>query len=980
MVITIVITAFICILLGMFASVKLFGTGGKRARIFDDIYFSFEEDNETGVIYTKKGDYSAILRIENPVKKYATDINGYYEFNSLMDSVLKVLGEGYAVHKQDIFSRNNFDMSKISNTETDKRKRFLSDSYFRFFNGRRYTAQSSYLIITQRNRQGGFKAYDPHKYKDFLVKIRKVYDRLKSAQIKCRFLEGKECQEYADRYFTMNFKDDIIAKTDFKVDNEKIGMGDEIVKVFSLLDVDKVGLPSHIRPYSEVSVNNIVLQQDLLSEIDQLPDVETVVYNQMIFLPNQKREIMKLDKKKNRHASIPNPSNQIAVEDIKQVQDLIAREGKQLVYAHYNIIIKAKANKDLQKITNALENILARYSMSISKRAYNQLELFVASFPGNCFETSNTYDRFLTLSDAAVCLMYKEHQAEGEDTPLKCYYTDRQGVPVCIDITGKEGQKRLTDNSNFFVLGPSGSGKSFFMNTVMRQYYEQDTDIVIVDTGDSYEGLCSYFEGKYITYSKESPISMNPFKIKQEEYEENFSEKKEFLKNLIFMIYKGKEEPTKLEETIINNTLKEYFDNYFHPFEGFTEEEKDVIREQIILNDKANGKYNSYEEEEEERLDDYEKVSSAAKNMNLSERDRRIIVPLQAIIEDNATTEGEKEAAKNQLMRILSPEVIKNKYLMRVERQLERIEREKKRLRVTELSFNSYYEFALERIPQMLRQQNIKFSINDFAAILKPFYKGGELENTLNNDMDATLFDEKFIVFEIDKIKDNPVLFPIITLIIMDVFTQKMRLKTGRKCLVIEEAWKAIATPTMADYIKYLYKTARKHWAMVGVVTQEIEDITGSKIVKDAIISNSGVFMLLDQAKFKDKFDKIRDTLALTENDCKKIFTINRLENKEGRSPFKEVFIKRGQDGEVFGIEEPAECYMTYTTEKAEKMALKLYKRLLKSDHQVAIEYFVRDWKLSGYKKSLDFARLVLKEQKVFNYQTQQPKKRKGYQ
>ena len=261
----------------------------------------------------------------------------------------------------------------------------------------------------------------------------------------------------------------------------------------------------------------------------------------------------------------------------------------------------------------------------------------------------------------------------------------------------------------------------------------------------------------------------------------------------------------------------------------------------------------------------------------------------------------------------------------------------------------------------------MEFNINDFAKILKPFYRGGNLEYTLNNDMDKTLFDEKFIVFEIDKIKEDPVLFPIITLIIMDVFTQKMRIKKGRKCLVIEEAWKAIATPTMANYIKYLYKTARKHWAMVGVVTQEIEDIISSDIVKNAIISNSGVFMLLDQSKFMDKFDDIKSTLALSDIDCRKIFTINRLDNKEGRSAFKEVFIKRGVDGQVFGVEEPRECYMTYTTEKAEKEALKLYKKLLNCDHASAIKAFVRDWNNSGIKKSFDFAKKVLTEKRILN-------------
>ncbi|MBR0264109.1 MAG: TraG family conjugative transposon ATPase, partial [Prevotella sp.] len=629
-------------------------------------------------------------------------------------------------------------------------------------------------------------------------------------------------------------------------------------------------------------------------------------------------------------------------------------------------IVAMDAQKDMQKVTNHLENIFSRQGIHISKRAYNQLELFVASFPGNVYRLSQDYDRFLTLSDAALCLMYKERQTHGDDTPVKCYYTDRQGVPMPIDTTGKEGKIKYTNNSNFFVLGPSGSGKSFFMNTVVRQYYEQNTDVVIVDTGDSYEGLCSYFGGTYISYSKEKPISMNPFKVTETEYLQNFGEKKNFLMSLIFLIFKGSQQPTKIEQYIIERTVIEYYREFFTPFEGFSEEEKKELHQTLVIAAKSNGDYEKYEEELQARngTGSYDVTEEERAKY---ERNSRLSEKLQAVVDDAASTEGEKNAARNQLQR-LTPEIVEGKFLEKIEREIAKREQQRKSLRVRELSFNSYYEFARQRIPQIIHEDSIQFPINDFAAILKPFYRGGALEYTLNNDMDGSLFDEQFIVFEIDKVKDDPVLFPIIVLIIMDVFTQKMRIKNKvRKCLVIEEAWKAIATPVMAEYIKYLYKTARKHWAMVGVVTQEIQDITSSPIVKEAIINNSDVFMLLDQSKFKDKFDDIKATLALTDIDCKKIFTINRLDNKVGRSPFKEVFIKRGTEGDVFGIEEPRECYMSYTTEKAEKEALKLYRRELNCNHQQAIEAFVRDWERSGIGKSLEFAQLVNKQGKVLN-------------
>ena len=808
----VVIIAFLCVLVGMGLSVWAFGTGGKRANTFKDIYFSIEDADGVGVLYTKTGEYSAILKMENPVQKYSADTDCYYDFTNLMTAVVQTLGEGYALHKQDVFVRKSFDGKALA---TGAEGRFLSDAYFRFFNGRQYTAASTYLVITQESRKSALLSYDGSKWRDFLVKIHKVADQLHDGGVKtAEFLTVKEAREYADRFFALNFRDPHFSMTNFKVDSEEIHMGGRQCKVYSLLDVDSVGLPGVLRPYVDMTVNNAVMPVDLMSEIDHIPDVDTVVYNQVVFLPNQKRELAMLDKKKNRHASIPNPSNQMAVEDIKQVQEVIAREGKQLVYAHFNLIVAMDADKDMQKVTNHLENIFSRQGIHISKRAYNQLELFVASFPGNVYRLSPDYDRFLTLGDAALCLMYKERQTKGDDTPVKCYYTDRQGVPMPIDTTGKEGKVKYTNNSNFFVLGPSGSGKSFFMNTVVRPYYEQNTDVVIVDTGDSYEGLCSYFGGTYISYTKERPISMNPFKVTEVEYQKNFGEKNNFLTSLIFLIFKGAQEPTKIEQYIIERTIIEYYREYFSPFEGFSEEEKKELHQTLVIAlviaAKSNGEFERYEEELQTRngTGSYDVTDEERAKY---ERNSRLSEKLQAVVDDAASTEGEKAAARNQLQR-LTPEIVEGKFMEKIEREITKREQQRKSLRVRELSFNSYYEFARQRIPQIIREDSIEFPINDFAAILKPFYRGGALEYTLNNDMDGSLFDEQFIVFEIDKVKDDPVLFPIIVLIIMDVFTQKMRIKNKvRKCLVIEEAWKAIATPVMAEYIKYLYKTARKH-------------------------------------------------------------------------------------------------------------------------------------------------------------------------
>ena len=890
-----IILCFVALCAGMALSVYAFGTGGKRKRIFQDIYFSAEETDGVGVLYTKTGEYSAVLKIENPVQKYSADIDSYYDFTHLFTALAQTLGEGYAIHKQDIFVRKQF-----ASEPTDGQE-FLSSSYFRYFKGRPYTDSLCYLTITQEAKKSRLFSFDSKKWRDFLVKIRKVHDQLRDGGVQARFLNKAEASEYVDRYFAMNFKDRTVSMTNFKADDETVSMGDKRCKVYSLVDVDCAALPSLVRPYTNIEVNNTEMPVDLVSVVDSIPNAETVVYNQIIFLPNQKRELSLLDKKKNRHASIPNPNNQMAVEDIKRVQEVIARESKQLVYTHFNMVVAVSAGADLQKCTNHLENAFGRMGIHISKRAYNQLELFVGSFPGNCYTLNEEYDRFLTLSDAAMCLMYKERVLHSEETPLKIYYTDRQGVPVAIDITGKEGKNKLTDNSNFFCLGPSGSGKSFHMNSVVRQLHEQGTDVVMVDTGNSYEGLCEYLGGKYISYTEERPITMNPFRINREEYN---IEKIDFLKNLILMIWKGSDSQIpEIEFRIVEQIIIDYYDAYFNGFTRYTDEQREVLLKNLF-------------------------AAASRKNPNKPPRE------------------------VDEMVR----------------KQIEVLEARRAALKVSELNFNSFFDYSFDRLEQICTENDITtISYSTYSTMLQPFYKGGAYEKILNENVDSALFDETFIVFEVDAIKENKKLFPIVTLIIMDVFLQKMRIKKTRKVLVIEEAWKAIASPLMAEYIKFMYKTARKFWASVGVVTQEIQDIIGSEIVKEAIINNSDVVMLLDQSKFKERFDEIRKILGLTEVDCKKIFTINRLENKDGRSFFREVFIRRGTTSGVYGVEEPHECYMTYTTERAEKEALKLYKKELRCSHQEAIEAYCRDWDASGIGKALPFAQKVNETGRVLN-------------
>ena len=871
----------------------------KRKRIFDGLYAQLEETDGNVVLFSARGEPSVIFEITNPVQQLCTDAQQYMLFHDVLSNILQTIGEGYALQKQDIMCRQAYHHDVPDDAE------FLTRSYFRYFEGREFTEIRTFLILTQEAQRSQFIQYDPKRWLDFHAKVSKTDDILTEKHIRHRKLGKEEVSEYCHRFMAFQFRHGPFSMTNFKASDEYLRTGDRIIRSYPLVDIDEINLPSMIKPYTQMNINGYGIATDLLSFLTGVPYSDCVVFNQVIQIPGQRKLLRKLQAKAKRHGSMPDPSNRIAKADIEEVLDRLAVDSTMLVYCNFNILVSCPPDK-VTPVTSFLETKLYECGIMPSRTAYNQLELFMDCFPGNGYAFNPDYDLFLTLSDAALCFFFKEHLKESEDTPLTTYYTDRQGLPVCIDITGKEGKRKMTDNANFFCIGPSGSGKSFHMNSVVRQLHEQGTDVVMVDTGNSYEGLCEYFGGKYISYTEERPITMNPFRINREEMN---VEKTGFLKNLVLLIWKGTQGTvTKTEDRLIEHVITEYYDAYFNGFEGFTPQQREDLRKSLVIDDR-----NSSEKRHE------------------SERERAV----------------------------------------RIEGIIDEIEGRRKELKVEELSFNSFYEYSVQRIPDICEENRITgIDLSTYRYMMKDFYLGGNHEKTLNENMDSSLFDETFVVFEIDSIKDDPLLFPLVTLIIMDVFLQKMRIKKNRKVLVIEEAWKAIASPLMAEYIKFMYKTARKFWASVGVVTQEIQDIIGSEIVKEAIINNSDVVMLLDQSKFKERFDTIKTILGLTDVDCKKIFTINRLENKEGRSFFREVFIRRGTTSGVYGVEEPRECYMTYTTERAEKEALKLYKRELQCSHQEAIEAYCRDWNTSGIGKALPFAQKVNEAGCVLNLTT----------
>ncbi|MGA9212963.1 TraG family conjugative transposon ATPase [Kaistella sp.] len=949
-----------------------------KKKIFDIPFIGYDygQDNNWtfDVLIGQYGNPIIGIQIKNIVEQYSADPYSYEHFHTILNQVVAIIGENHVVQKIDIFSKQKY--------VAEEEKEFLQQKYSEHFDGRIYKTIDTILLfseIVDHSKKKKAYTFSEKSYKILRDKCQKIFMLLNQNNCEPKFLKEKDFDYYMNGILAMKFSE-TPTFNNIKSTNEHLQIGNQYIKTISFVDIEKIELPSAIETYSTLGGNGTAADTavDNFSFINELDEYRTIIYNQIISIPHQSAKHRELEKKKKKHEGVANnsPSNAIVANEIDELLHNVAMDGQVIVDAHFSIAYSADSLEQMEETQSLIENKLFMKGIIVSQNSYNQLELFRCCLPGNAVELKD-YDLFTTTSEAALCFFFKESYPINEDSNFYLRFTDRQGVPLKVDPADLPMKTGRINNRNKFVLGPSGSGKSFLMNNIIEQYLTYNFDVVIVDTGDSYSGLCAYKGGRYIQYTEEKPITMNPFLMSKEEFN---IEKIEFLANLIFLIWQGADATmSSTQKSILDNALMSYYHQFFN---GGNDWYKDKSTEELSQYLK---KFNIHEED---ILNDYEKelegnktyydilelpfdaTTAEIKNkgrklIQLHHPDKNTNNPnydaskfFQVHEAYETLTDEVKRRAYNQTQLILTKsksiikrpesvkewdEALKNALIKRI------IELEEK-LKVPELSFNSFYDYCDQFLPIYLNNKKHpvdekEFKLSNYLFVLKDFYKGGRYGTTLNESADNTLFYEPFIVFEIDNVKDNPKLFPIVTLIIMDTFIQKMRLrKDRRKALIIEEAWKAIASKLMGGYILYLYKTVRKFWGEAIVVTQELGDIIGNTVVKDSIINNSDTFILLDQTKFKDNFEEIASLLSLNKVEQNKIFTINNLDNKYRRSRFKEFYLKRGSKGEVYGNEVSLEQYLTYTTEKPEKIAIEYYVKE-SENYDDALQLFVSDFK-----------------------------------
>lgn len=754
------------------------------------------------------------------------------------------------LHKQDIFITEKY--------EPDIRKdelSFLSRSFERHFNERPYLHHTCYLFLTkttrERSRQQsnwnmlcrGFLVPKEIRDKETVERFMEAVEQFESIvndsglirleRLTTEEITGTESEPgIIERYLTLS-ADGTTMLQDMQLNPDEMRIGDKRLCLHTLSDLDD--LPGRVRTdgrYERLSTDRSDCRLSYAAPVGVMLSCDHI-YNQWIFIDDSGENLSRFEKMAKNMQSLSrySRSNQINKEWLDEYLNEAHSNGLQSVRCHCNIIAWAENGEELRRVKNDVGSALALMECTPHHNTTDLPALYWAGIPGNeaDFPAEET---FYTFIPQALCFFTAETCYRNSLSPFGIRMVDRlTGKPVFLDISDLPMKKGIVTNRNKFILGPSGSGKSFFTNHLVRQYWEQGTHILLVDTGNSYKGLCDLInlktggdDGIYFTYKEDDPISFNPFFTEDYQYD---IEKRDSIKTLILTLWKREDEPPRRsEEVALSNVVSLY-------------------------------------------------IEKIKKN--------REIKP----------------------------------------------------------NFNSFYDFVKKDYRKVLADKNVRekdFDVDGFLNVLEPYYKNGEYGYLLNSDKELDLPNKRFIVFELDVVKDNPILFPVVTIIIMETFINKMRRLQGiRKMILIEEAWKAIAKEGMASYIKYLFKTVRKFYGEAVVVTQEVDDIISSPVVKETIINNSDCKILLDQRKYQNKFDQIQNLLGLTDKERSQILSIN-LANAANRL-YKEVWIGLGgTQSAVYATEVSAEEYLCYTTEETEKLELTRLTEKLGGNIELAIK------------------------------------------
>ncbi|MCK8521187.1 TraG family conjugative transposon ATPase [Aquimarina sp. D1M17] len=764
---------------------------------------------ENDLIVSKKGDISVGYKLKLP-QIYSLDMAAIERINQLFDKIIRSLPEDTIIQKQDYFFVDTVKEAIA------KGEHMLSRSDNKFFYEKPTLSHECYLFITKDSKKKMSITSSPKQYEKYMEEVDtflKTVTTSISFLIKEEFFEvekmNTECMlEVIGKYFSLSPKGNQSLQDIFF--DKKLQVGNKVGEMYAITSYDQ--LPLTI----ETTKKNIDFSTQKTNF--QIPFIQPVclglecnhIYNQVIYISSSDSIFSKLKTKLNQFKSLAilSKENEVTYDQIDELVSTVIEKELKFVNQHFNIILWDTSEEKLENHKNQLENSFKELGITPYQIKYALKDLYINNAPGASVYIPENY-KFIGISEQTPVFLNFESYYEGNTNGI--LLTDRKnGAPVRLDLWDEPLKRGLIVNRNRLIFGPSGTGKSFLINHIASQYYEQGHHIVMIDIGNSYKKLCQLVNGQYFAYDLDMPLQFNPFYFQS--LSEIDNEKKVFLTSLILFLWKGDDPHMREEKQIIGL----YLDAYYESFES----------------------------------------------------DR-------------------------------------NKFPC----------------------MSSFYEFVDQHT--VMDNEEKYFDKTSFQLSLRDFHDG-KYSQILNSKDQIDLVQERFIVFEMDNIKDHPVLFPLVTMLCIDVVMGKIRkIPEIKKSIFIDECWKPISKGEMAQFIKYLYKTVRKFYGEVAIATQDVEDILDTP-AGPAMINNTDTMILLSHKKKMATKDKFAQYLSFSESDLEKLFSTDK----------REVFIKVGSVSNVYKVTVSPERYACYSSNADEnKFIYDVYNK--KKNMQLALREFV---------------------------------------
>ena len=537
---------------------------------------------ENHCIISKFADITAAYRVTLP-ELFTLTGEEYEALHGAWLKALKVLPDYTVVHKQDFFIEERYEAP-----EDGSERSFLARSYERHFNERPYLRHSCYLFVTkttpERMRQTsassvlcrGFIVPREMRDTDAVTRFLEAAEQMErilndSGLVRVERLSEAEIVGTADdagllaRYFALSDERQAVVNEDIRLDPGVMRIGDKYLSMHTLSDLD--ALPQSVATdfrYERLSTDRSDCRLSFAAPVGLLLSCNHV-YNQVIFLDDHDETLKRLEATARNMNSLAaySRSNAINREWIEMYLNEAHSQGLRSVRCHCNVMAWAESEAELKRIRNDVGSQLALMGCTPHHNTVDVPVLFWAAIPGNEADFP-AEESFYTFLDQALCLFNEETNYRSSLSPFGIKMSDRlSGIPIHLDISDLPMKRGTITNRNKFILGPSGSGKSYLTNHLVRQYWEQGAHILLVDTGNSYQGLCSLIhaktkgrDGVYFTYTEEVPIAFNPFYVEDGVYD---VEKRESLKTLLLTLWKREsEEPTRSEEVALSNAVNLY--------------------------------------------------------------------------------------------------------------------------------------------------------------------------------------------------------------------------------------------------------------------------------------------------------------------------------------------------------------------------------------------------------------------------------------